>query len=443
MKKHILAVLLAGLASQAFAADYYLVLPSVKNRAAVDADIRVNLNTVGLPSGTAGRAYPGFDFNSALQVQGDPNFKPGGVTWTVVGGAVPAGLVLRADGTLAGTPSAGGTASFQVKATYRSKAGTQAYQVVTGEVSIALADAVLPGAEQGTAYSYDFKPRLSVSNDPQFNGAAVTWTAAGALPPGLALATDGVLSGTPSTAGTFLVTVAAKYLNKSDQHGYQLAVGAGVRGIALQPAGYRTWEDGAIAASCNVYRTGSGAKYIYQGATGSGVYRIQPPGLAVSDVYCDMTTDGGGWTLVAWNKGNSGLANLPADFFVKQVNAANIANRGLAASSSSLNVEAVSNALNTTDVMLSSAAYSAAPIIEKGQGRWNYDSPDCSGVLGHTGRSAGCGNHQGNDNWDTADRFNIAIYGMGYTAIVPYYLNSGQELCWQNRGWCDFEFYVR
>lgn len=442
MKKHLLATALCVLAAQAFASDYYIVIPAIKNRAAVDANIHVTLSSFALPGGVTGRAYAGFDFNSVLQVTGDPAFN-GSVTWAVDSGTLPPGLTLAPNGVLSGTPTAAGNSSFQVRAAYKSKSGQQRYQVLVSQVNVALAQAALPGVKVNDNYSFDLKPLLSVSGDPQYagNGGGATWSlAGGTLPAGLTLnANTGVISGAPSATGAGSFVAQATYLGTAAQQSYSVQVNP--RSLVLQPGGYRTWDGGGLAPSCLAYLHG-GANNTYTGATGSGIYRIQPPGYAPTDVYCDMTTDGGGWMLAAWNKGNSGLANMPADFFVKQVNAANIANRSLANASSSINVEGVSKALSTSDVMLVSAAYSASPIIERGQGVWSYDSPDCSGVIGHTGRNAGCSNHQGNDNYDGVDRFNIAVY-MGNTAIVPGWLNSGQELCWNGKGWCDFEFYLR
>jgi hypothetical protein len=70
--------------------------------------------------------------------------------------------------------------------------------------------------------------------------------------------------------------------------------------IVIDLGGYRGWSNGRYASSCHEYRNPP-AGVLYEGSTGDGVYRIDPDGLggeAPVDVWCDQTTDGGGWTLL-------------------------------------------------------------------------------------------------------------------------------------------------
>lgn len=68
--------------------------------------------------------------------------------------------------------------------------------------------------------------------------------------------------------------------------------------------GYRGWGEGTYAPSCEGYRRPTGG-YEYRGDIGSGIYRIDPDGrhgpLRPFDIECDMTTDGGGWSILRTN----------------------------------------------------------------------------------------------------------------------------------------------
>lgn len=73
---------------------------------------------------------------------------------------------------------------------------------------------------------------------------------------------------------------------------------------------YRTWSDGSLASSCVDYlHPEAGALYL--GDTGDGVYRIDLNG-SPTDVWCDMTTAGGGWMLV-WKNGGGLYPNTASN----------------------------------------------------------------------------------------------------------------------------------
>jgi hypothetical protein len=205
----------------AFAADYYVVVP-VPSHTAV-SNIGVSLASYSLPAAQVGQAYAGFDFKSLLSVTGDTGFTGYGVRWSVAAGILPAGLTLNADGTLTGTPSAGGSSTFQVMASYKSKAGQQSYSIYTAALTVTLASATPPLGLVGQSYSYDLHGRLTVSGDAAYTGTGVTWSVWGStLPPGLYLANNGVIVGTPTASGTGSVTARATYKGVSGEQTYQV-----------------------------------------------------------------------------------------------------------------------------------------------------------------------------------------------------------------------------
>ncbi len=123
----------------------------------------------------------------------------GTLTWSLASGSVP-GLSLSAAGVLSGTPTTAG--SFPLTVRVQDTAGQANTVVLTLTVNAALSitgPAALPPAFVNLSYSQTFTATGGTGT--------LTWSLASGSVPGLTLSAAGVLSGTPSTAGSFPLNV--------------------------------------------------------------------------------------------------------------------------------------------------------------------------------------------------------------------------------------------
>lgn len=118
-------------------------------------------------------------------------------TYRLIVGTLPAGLRLQGN-VLTGTPTANGTASFTLEIRdANNQVGTRAF---TLRVINTLAITTTTLAEGDTGRSYSAQLAATGAQ------GTLSWSSTGTLPPGLSLSSSGLLSGTPTTAGSFTFT---------------------------------------------------------------------------------------------------------------------------------------------------------------------------------------------------------------------------------------------
>jgi len=127
--------------------------------------------------------------------------------FTLVGGAMPDGLTLTdlggSDAVISGTPTTAGDFTFTIRATDVS--GTFGERTYTMEVFGITNFGTLTAAVNGTPYS----TTLVLGGTPV--GVFDYTVVAGSLPPGLTLnAGSGIISGTPTTSGSYSFTIAVE-----------------------------------------------------------------------------------------------------------------------------------------------------------------------------------------------------------------------------------------
>ena len=154
----------------------------------------LSITTSSLAAGTAGVGY-----SSTLAATGGTP----GYTWSLAAGSLPPGLTLAPNGTISGVPTTRGTSTFTVNVNDSSNpALTQSATetIVISASPLQITTSSLPSGSVGAGYSSGLTATGGT--------AAYTWSiTAGSLPAGLTLASNGTISGTPTTGATSTFTV--------------------------------------------------------------------------------------------------------------------------------------------------------------------------------------------------------------------------------------------
>ena len=152
----------------------------------------LTITTAALPSAQINQPY-----NTAVSVSG--GILP--YTFSIIGGGLPSGLNLFSNGGISGTPTIGGNYTFILRVTDGFGAATQqSLSIQVSSSGLGITTLTLPNGQLGQFYTTS----LSASGG---TAPYIFSVASGSLPNGVTLATNGVLSGLPTTGGGFEVLI--------------------------------------------------------------------------------------------------------------------------------------------------------------------------------------------------------------------------------------------
>lgn len=162
-------------------------------------DTPIEIVTPSLPDGEIGVVY-----SATVAAMGGAT----PYAFSVSNGAMPPGLQLEASGVITGVPISAGSFSFTVQVTdggMPAQVATRSYSIAIlagpGPDPLTILTSALPGGTVGSTYAASL---AAMGGTPPY---AWTLDAGTTLPPGLALAQDGTITGMPTTAGTYAFTV--------------------------------------------------------------------------------------------------------------------------------------------------------------------------------------------------------------------------------------------
>jgi Putative Ig domain len=212
----------------------------------------VTITTTNLVGGATGIAYS----QSLNAIQGYPPY-----TWSVVDPADLPGWANLTGNVISGTPDQAGTNTFTIQVT--DSHGSNATQVlslaVTNPAPLQITTASLPGGTAGFPYSQPLVASGGVApyywqvDDPQN------------FPPGLSLdSATGLISGSPTTAGSYTFTIDLQdyFFNSPVQQQLTIAVASPPAVIASWDFGYDDFPTNFISAYTNAQSPGFNASNV-------------------------------------------------------------------------------------------------------------------------------------------------------------------------------------
>ena len=157
---------------------------------------------LGLKTSTIPVASPGVPYSYQLPFTGGDSSLPYSVSLDSKGSKLPAGLTLSPTGLISGTPTQSGSFQplFNITQPDGQRGSALAYLSVAGQVQATISPGALANAVAGIPYSQPFTTNI---------GPAIWGISQGALPTGMTLSQNGVLSGTPTVLGQYNFQVTA------------------------------------------------------------------------------------------------------------------------------------------------------------------------------------------------------------------------------------------